>query len=272
MGISFIILTWNSQNYISNCIESIIRASIKEKISPQVVVVDNGSSDETISIVNKKGKKYKEVVQLIILRKNFGTTYSRNLGLKRANSDYISIIDSDTEIVEGSLRSLLDYLKHNLNVGLIAPRLVMPDGSIQNSVKRFPTLIGKLVKIPKAVLKIPVPDLDFYNDFPFEENREVDTAISACWFFRKEILFKVGLLNESIFYLPEDLDYSARIRKAGLKIVYWPALKITHHTQHISHRKPFSKLSLSHFLGLFYYFRKHGGWISTNHLKGQSKQ
>ena len=210
--------------------------------------------------------KTKTVFFLIPLSINHGTTYSRNLGLKKARSESICILDSDTEIHEGSLRSVLQRLSETPDIGLIAPRLVLTDGTLQHSVKKFPSFLGKLLKIPKAVFKIPSPNLDFYSDDTLSYSFEVDTAISACWFFRRSLLDRVGFLDENIFYSPEDLDYSVRIRKEGLRIIYWPELIIIHHTQQISHRNPFSKVSFSHLGGLIYYYRKHGGWFSTRHL------
>ena len=265
--ISFIILTWNSEKYLPRCLESVTGKCKEEGIDYEIIIIDNGSSDATCSILDAYKLDLPDQVHLIYLDSNRGTTYTRNLGLKKAKGQYIFILDSDTEFDQGSLKEVLRILALNEQIGIIAPRLLLPDGSIQNSVKRFPTFWHKIMKIPKILFGTRIADADFYKTFPFEEEVFVDSAISACWFLRRELLEDVGLLDESIFYSPEDLDYCFRVREKGKGILYSPYFTILHHTQQISHKRPFSKVSLSHFAGLLYYYRKHGGWISSPALK-----
>ena len=259
--ISFIILTWNSEKYLKGCFDSIIRKCSEEEVPFEVIVIDNGSCDGVCGVVVGYNNIFPDAFHLIKLEANRGTTYTRNLGLRQARGGYICILDSDTELSEGSLTSVINRLSSDERVGMLVPRLLLPDGSVQNSVKRFPTMLNKLMKIPRIIFKINTRNSDFYETFPFQEEKEVDTAISACWFFRKELVQKVGYLDEKIFYAPEDIDYSLRVWLAGLKILYIPSFTVLHHTQQISHKKPFSRTSLSHFWGLLYYYRKHGGWM-----------
>jgi GT2 family glycosyltransferase len=264
--LSFVTLSFNSEAFLTKCFDSIIARCHEEEISCEIIVIDNGSKDSSLDIINTYLKKYPDFFKTILLKENRGTTYTRNLGLNKAEGIYICILDSDTEMLEGSLSGLIQTLEHRQNLGIIAPQLVLPGGSIQNSVKKFPTFLHKLVKLPKAIGNISISDNDFYEDFPFQVETFVDSAISACWFFKKSLVDDIGCFDENIFYAPEDVDYSIRVYKAGKKILYYPKLKILHHTQQISHNRPFSKLSISHMLGLLYYFRKHGGWISTRKI------
>lgn len=265
-SISFVILTWNSEKYLKNCFTSILKKCNKEDLSFEVIVVDNGSCDGSVQVVEQFQKYFDNQFFVITLQKNCGTTYPRNIGLKRARGEFICILDSDTELEEGSLNEVINYLKSNLKFGLIVPRLLLPDGTVQNSVKRFPTMLNKLMKIPRIVFGIDTRNTDFYENFPFQEEREVDTAISACWFFRKGLLEKVGYLDEKIFYAPEDIDYSLRVWLAGNSILYFPSFTVLHHTQQITHKKPFSRTSLSHFRGLLYFYWKHGGWVKKKNF------
>jgi GT2 family glycosyltransferase len=263
--ISFVVLTWNSQPFVAACLDSIDRQCSQEQIPYEVLLIDNGSTDKTNDIVGEYAKRRDNIVH-IKLPRNCGTTATRNRGIKKSRGDYICILDSDTEFKAGSLASSLRVLGENPDVGMLAPRLVLPDGTVQNSVKKFPTFWNKMLKLPKAVLKIKVRDGDFYTDFPFESETLIDTAISACWIFNKSLIDKIGYLDEKIFYSPEDLDFSIRVWLGGLKILYYPALTLLHNTQQISHAKPFSKVSRLHFSGLLYYYRKHGGWLSRKHV------
>lgn len=264
--ISFVVLTWNSQRFLVKCFNSIVDCCTAQQVSFEILVSDNGSTDQSGEIFDRFSSKYPEQFKVESLGKNTGTTYPRNLGIRKARGEFLCILDSDTELREGSLGDILTALKENHRLGIVVPKLLLPDGTIQNSVKKFPTFIQKLGKIRQAVLKMEAANPDFYPNFPFTEVTEVDTAISACWFFRCELIDQVGYLDENIFYSPEDLDFCVRVRKQGLKILYWPDFTVFHDTQQISHRKPFSKVSRSHFSGLVYYFKKHGGWLSNRHL------
>ncbi|WP_136807959.1 glycosyltransferase family 2 protein [Desulfosediminicola flagellatus] len=263
IDLSFIILTWNSEDYIEQCIFSFSKQCENEHINCQFIVVDNGSNDTTLEKIKELNDGLDNSITLISLPDNMGTTYTRNIGIKKSVGKYVCVLDSDTEFGAGSIKQVLDILNSDKRFGIIAPKLVLGDGTIQNSVKKFPTFMLKLKKTIKAIFKVRIVDNDFYEDFPFEKQCEVDSAISACWFFRKELVGEVGYLDENIFYAPEDVDYSMVVKKAGYSVVFFPELKITHFTQQISHKQPFSKLSLSHFWGLMYYFRKHGGWFKA---------
>jgi GT2 family glycosyltransferase len=259
--ISFIILSWNSAQYLKWCLDSIVAKCSEERLPYEIIVIDNGSSDSSVAIMRDYEREDPTTFRLLSLDRNGGTTYSRNLGLKISRGNFLCILDSDTELGSGRLKEIIHQLGVRKKVGIVAPCLILPDGSVQNSVKRFPTLWHKLIKIPKILFGIRTRNADFYEDFPFNGKREVDTAISACWIFHRDLLETVGYLDEKIFYSPEDLDYSHRVRKAGYSILYYPNFRVLHHTQQISHKKPFSKTSLSHLGGLLYYYHKHGGWI-----------
>nr|MDA8085749.1 hypothetical protein [Nitrospiraceae bacterium] len=91
----------------------------------------------------------------------------------------------------------------------------------------------------------------------FDGDTDVETAISACWFLRRDTFLEIGPLDERIFYAPEDVDYCLRIRKSGKRILYCTDLTVLHHTQQITHKKLLGRHALSHFYGLLYYFAKH---------------
>jgi len=265
LDISFVLLTWNSEKDIVACLESVTNTCFNEKLNYEILILDNGSSDSTRRLL-KNSMNENENIKCDYLESNSGTTLSRNILLKKVNAEYVFILDADTEIKNGSLLEAIQFLKNNPDIGLIAPKLWLNDHAIQHSVKKFPTLNEKLYKIRKILSLGKYNTSDFYDDFPFSKIQEVDTAISAAWIFPKTILDKVGFLDEKIFYAPEDIDYSLRIWKAGFKIVFYPYFELLHKTQQITHSRPFSKISFSHFKGLFYYFYKHGYWFSRKKI------
>lgn len=259
--IAFVILTWNSQAYIARCLEAVAARCVADRLDFEIFVVDNGSSDGTTDAVRTLAERWPGRVTVIGLDRNRGTTFSRNLALRQTTAATICVLDSDTEFRTGSLRPIVRLLESDRAIGLVAPRLLLPDGSVQHSVKRFPTFLNKLRKVPQILMRRPAPRPDFYSPYPFERCTLVDTAISACWLFRRDLLDTIGLLDEGIFYAPEDVEFCARIHEAGRHIVYYPYLTVLHHTQQISHRRPLSMMSLSHLKGLTRFHRKHGGWF-----------
>lgn len=259
--LSFVILTWNSSTYLERCLDSIRKVMGEEGISFQIIVVDNGSNDGTRDLLRLLEPGFAGCLEFILQPENGGTTRPRNLGVERARGDLLCILDSDTELLPGGWAEALALLRSNERMGLLTPRLLYPSGDVQHSVKRVPALWHKLIKIPRILLRLPIPNADYYPEFPFAEPMWVDTAISACWLLRREVWEEIGGLDEKIFYSPEDIDFCVRLRKSGLGILYFPQTQLIHHTQQITHRKPFSKTSRSHLLGLLYFYRKHGCWF-----------
>ncbi len=253
MDISVIILTWNSEKHLGRCLDTLLLDLCSDRFSYEVFIVDNGSSDNTISIIKLFNIKYPDHIIPIYLEKNCGTTYSRNLALRKAKGKYIIIMDSDIEIYQqGTIRQLLDTF-HDKKIGLVAPRLLYSDGSLQKSTDVFPTLFTKVFRyfflkwIEKKGQTLNQPS----------GLTEVDYAISALWVLKKEVLEKVGLLDENIFYAPEDVDYCLRIWLAGYKIVYNSEVSAIHHAQEISRGLKINRATINHIKGLVYYFKKH---------------
>ncbi len=253
--ISFIILTWNSEKTISKCLAQIEQKCGDEGIAYEVLIVDNGSTDRTVELV--EGYAEHMPISLTRYERNRGTTVTRNFVLRKSAGDIICVLDSDASFREGRLGDVLARIMEDRTIGILAPRLIELDGKVQASVKKFPSLLGKISRIPKIIFKINIKEYDHYRDFPFEAEAEVDCAISACWFFRRELLDEVGYLDEQIFYAPEDVDYCIRVLKKGKKVLYFPDFTVLHQTQQITHKQYFSRIALSHFLGLMYYFLKH---------------
>ena len=216
--ISFVILTWNSEKTIKECLEGIWEKCSQEKIDHEIFVVDNGSIDSTVEIIKQNSTKLP--ISLIQLPKNLGTTKPRNMALKQCTGDIICILDSDAVFLEGRLRDIAATLMKDDSCGILAPKLIFSDGTIQESVLKFPSVVGKFIKIPGIVFKLKSREHAGYKDFPFTQITKVDYAISACWFFRHKLLDEIGYLDEKIFYSPEDIDYGLRFWEKGEKTIY----------------------------------------------------
>ncbi len=267
--ISAIILTWNSEKYIKRCLDALGESIKNWGGEAEVFVVDNGSQDQTVKIIEESKKGFPSKIELVRLEKNLGTTVSRNRVLKKVTGDYILILDSDTEMRSDALRVLIEKMKEEKDIGILAPRLIYPDGSSQISCKRFPTAKTKLCKfLPLGFLRRWAVKDESYGEEVYKKTSngsfDVDYCISACWLVRREAISDIGLLDERIFYSPEDVDYCLRMWLSGWRVAYCPVAEVVHHTQRVSY-KSFGAF-LSHLKGLAYYFMKHGYFLSRNKL------
>ena len=267
--IGFVILVWNSEKVIDKCLKSIVDL---KKIIPIIVVIDNGSTDSTQLILMKYMSMYPNLMQIITYKENKGTTVSRNDGiklLKNCNLDYYCILDSDTEISDEAFIKLISELKKNPCYGLIGPEMRSSNGIVQMSARAFPTLLEKFYKaMPSKSFQKKGEEMEKQiPPFLNMESYAVDYLMSACWLIKPEILLTTGLLDEKIFYAPEDAEFCIRVWKAGYQVAFCPSAKIVHEWQRLSKKKFVSKMNFEHVKGLIYMFKKHHYLMRTDKLK-----
>lgn len=241
MRLSVIILTYNQREVTMRCLSSL--EYLVGQDDTEIIVVDNGSIDSTGDSVRNQypGIRY------IRSEKNLGVAGGRNLGLRKARGEYLLILDNDTIVPQGAIESLIDYLESHKDVGLVAPRLIGPEGETQLSARPYPGIWAKM----RSVLGI----LPKASESP--EDSEPCYVIGAAQMFRRKVYEKVGALDDKIFYGPEDADFCIRVRKAGYRVVYHPAVAIRHEYRRISRKNPFSRMAMIHARALLYFYCKH---------------
>lgn len=262
MDLSCVILSYNSSRCIQKCLESLVDAINALGVDAEIWVVDNGSSDESPGMISRLAAKH-PMIRPIPLDRNYGTTASRNQAFCKSTGKEILFLDSDAYISSEALKGLSDCLVANPKVGLVAPRLIYPDGRAQLSVDQFPTVPRKI----ERVLRLRQIERTQVQD----EAREVDYAISACWMLRRQAVDAVGLLDEAIFYAPEDVDYCLRIWKAGYRISYQPRYVVVHDAQERSRKLLPNRFTWLHLQGLVYYFCKHKYFWSAKGLRERNR-
>lgn len=264
--ISFVILTYNSDSYIEECIESIKKIN---KIAKEIIIVDNGSVDNTKKIIKKCAT---DEVKLIELDKNYGTTISRNIGLHSIKeTDYVCILDSDTIINEDAILILTKYVEDNDDVAIVGPTMTNKQGEKQTPYRKFPTWKIKLYKIcPIKSIRSKGEKIEKYDVKELPDSFECDYLISACWVMKYDTYKVLGDLDEKIFYAPEDVEYCMRARQKGFKIVHLKNAKIIHLYQRISRKKLFSKANYTHILGLRYVLKKYKKFLKQYRKEGNN--
>jgi GT2 family glycosyltransferase len=254
MDISFIILSWNSEQYLDRCLASIQESLRENKYSYEILVLDNGSIDGSKKLLRDISKGNPSQIIPYFENNNIGTTRSRNKMFTDASGDYLCVMDSDVELSRGVLDILVPMLQEKRELGIVVPKILYPSGKWQKSFDKFPTIIDKINRFFRLrsierleALEVCEATASFYIDY----------AISAFWLMRKDILKYVGTLDENIFYSPEDIDFCLRTWKTGYRILYVPYVSVRHHTQEISRGFKINKAKLSHTIGLCYFFLKH---------------
>lgn len=252
MDLSAIVLSFNSARYIETCVRSLVRSFDECGLRGEIFVIDNGSQDGSVALLQRLQAELGSQLTVHYLPHNTGTTRSRNLGLRAARGAHLLILDSDAYMNATALRALVEYQRAQPKAGLVAPRLIYPDGRFQLSVDQFPTVARKLERF------LALRQLESRE--PPAAAGAVDYAISAVWLISRAALEATGLLDERIFYSPEDVDYCIRVWRAGHQVHYLPSVSVVHDAQEISRPKGLlgiNKFTIRHAKGLAYLFLKH---------------
>lgn len=211
---SIIIPTWNTADITKKCVQTI------NKYIPnaQIIVVDNGSQDNTV----KDLKKYKNI-KLIENKSNLGFSKANNIGLKSATTDYIVFMNSDIELIDKSLIEMVNYLKKNKNIGLIGPKFLNPDITPQASVFPPQTCLN-------AYKEFWLGKKEAYSKYiPKDDKPSLVSFISGgCIAVNKKYFETIGKWNEKYFFYYEDMDLCRQVTKSGKNIVYYPNCQIIH--------------------------------------------
>ena len=243
--LSIVIITWNQLSYLQDCLCSLQPVMQREDV--EVIVVDNGSEDGTCQYLTVNYPQ----IYLHINDCNKGVAYARNRGLELAQGKKVLFLDNDTVVNENAISGMEIYLDEHSKVGLCACRLVDSNSPIQDSFKPFPGLWLKIKNV-LGITKTNAPDLQTVTS-PIEPVY----VIGACQMIRREVIERIGLLDENIFYGPEDADYCMRIVAEGWKVVYLPQYTIVHHWRRATNKKLFSRLAWKHFCALCYFYAKY---------------
>jgi hypothetical protein len=247
--LSIVILTWNSRAMLEACLAALPAGTAG--VASETIVVDNGSRDGTAELLAGRA-------DLVVLRnaRNRGVAAGRNRGMGAARGEFVALLDVDAEPEPGAFATLVAHLRAAPGVALVGPKLVGPDGRLQYSCRRFPTVLDKLLRrLPQRWGRAVADDVEL-RWWDHASVRDVDYVIGACQVIRRSALAQVGLLDERIFYGPEDVDLCLRLHRAGWRVLYVPQAVVTHLERRVT-RKLLSTLTLRHVHGLGYYFWKH---------------
>ncbi len=217
--LTIIIVNYNSGKFLEECLESVERVSKEANI--KTLVVDNASSDEGIESAQRKYKN----VEFILNKQNFGFGKANNIGLKKAKTEYILLLNPDTKLEKGILVKMIQDLEVDKDIGAATCKIVLGNGKIDLTAHRgFPTPWASFLYY---VFKND--SLYHLKNMDMSKLHEVDAIAGAFFLTRKSVLERVGLFDEDFFLYGEDIDLCYRIKEAGFKVVYEPSVFLIHH-------------------------------------------
>jgi len=274
VDLSIVIVNWNVCDLLRGCLQSIatgcqLRPAGSETEGPwppplslgawtaEVIVVDNGSRDGSREMLQEEFPW----AQVIANRENMGFVRGCNQGIRISRGRYILLLNPDTKVMGEALSLMVDYMEAHPRVGALGPQLRYPDGSVQPSRRRFPTLATAFLESTLLQQWFPrnrVLDRYYVKDHPDDITQEVDWVVGACALLRREAIEQVGLLDEHLFMYSEELDWCRRARSQGWKVVYFPVAQVIHYEGKSSEQAGAARHI--HFQrAKIYYFRKHHG-------------
>ncbi len=267
MDLSIIIVNWKVKDLLEKCLRSIFEQT--KNISFEVFVVDNNSGDGSAEMVREKFPQ----VDLTASAENLGFAKGNNLAIKKFRGRYVLLLNPDTEILDNALGKMVKFMDAQEECGIAGCKLLNADLSLQPSVRAFPDFASQIFILLKIHHLFPHSKTMYkylVQDFDYGKTQETDQVMGAFMMIRREVINRIGVLDENFWIWFEEVDFCKRAKEAGFKIFYTPEAKIIHHfgqsfkqAMGVKKQKDFNR-------SLSYYFKKHGTkgeWIAIQILR-----
>lgn len=261
IDLSVVVLSWNTRELTLECLAALEAEGLAtpgagpgaDGVCAETILVDNGSDDGTVPAVRARFAG----VGLEALPGNLGFAAGNDVGIARARGRVIVLLNSDVTPTRDALVRCLRHLDAHVDVGVVGVQLVHPDGRLQNSVHRFPSLVTELV--PRFVLELLLPGRFPSKRVAHRGPVEVDAVLGACLAFRRDVLERVGALPEEYFLFLEETDWCWSVHAAGFKVVHLPDVRLVHVSGASSKKKVPARTRIEYHRALYRFFRRHRG-------------
>lgn len=254
MELSIAMVSRDTRECLRECLQSIRDQG--RGIAPEAVLVDDASSDGSAEMV---GRDF-PWVKLLRNRSNEGFSAGTNKAIRATRGQFVLLLNTDMIVLPGSLQTMLELMRLQPEIGVLSCQLLNTDGSVQHFCRRLPGVAVAMIE--KTFLQRLFPNnrilRDYYmRDWHHDTFREVEQPPGCCLLVRRDVLDRVGLLDERMFLYFSDVDFCRRVREAGFRIFFTPEARIVHH-HGVAGRK-LRDVDLIWQRDRFAYFRKHSG-------------
>ena len=214
--VSVIVVNFNGRVFLYNCIKAVLKNNYPEV---EIIVVDNGSTDESVDYINKEFANLKNL-KLVQLDDNFGPAYARNVGIKNSNGKYLAFLDNDTVPEYNWITSAVEVMENDSTIGVGQCKILL-----RNHSKRLDYVGDYLSQYGFLIQQAETNELD---NGQYDSYSEIFSAKSAAMIARKDVCDKIGGFDPSYFIYVEETDLCWRIWLAGYKVILIPESRVYH--------------------------------------------
>ena len=250
MDVSVILLTRNTCQLTREAIESVLSSS--SALTTEIRVLDNGSSDETPTVLPAAFPQIRYLRQ----ERNLGFARGANLAAREATGDFLLLLNSDARIAPDALAVAVNWMRANPRCGVAGAQLFFADGRKQNSIANFPSLATELLN--KFLLRKIWPSRFPGKEQEFREPVEVESVIGAFFLVRGGVWEKLGGMDERFFFFLEETDFCLRARQAGFTTVHLPQVHVRH-AQGETAKQDMAAARIEYWRSRYVYFASHAG-------------
>ena len=256
MKVSILIVTYQSEDEILDCIKSIYQNI--NKIVFEIIIIDNASTDKTIKIIKDNFPE----ITIIENEQNRGFSYANNLGAKIAKGEFLFFINPDSLVIENTIGKLMSIYDMDEKNGIIAPKIKNINGSIQPPALKIPNILTTLFEVFGLYLFLPNTILGYRSRSNIVMDIEVGWVTGACFIIKRQDYDFLKGFDDNYFLYLEDADLCIRMNNyLGKKIIYTPQTSVVHFKAKSSKSDSYVS-KLSSYKSKLYYHKKHNGYFT----------
>jgi len=252
LDVSVILLTRNTCQQTREAIESVFSSA--DALKKEILVVDNGSSDETPAVLPGAFPHIRYLRQ----QQNLGFARGVNLASREAKGEFLLLLNSDARVSPDALALAVNWMRANPSCGVAGAQLYFADGRKQNSIANFPSLATELLN--KFLLRRLWPRRFPGKEQAFRGPVEVESVIGAFFLVRRAVWNTLRGMDQRFFFFMEETDFCLRARQAGFTTVHLPQVHVWH-AQGQTAKQNLAASRIEYWRSRYAYFAKHAGWL-----------
>jgi hypothetical protein len=261
MDLSIVILNYKSAGLTKQCVKTLMLC--RPDLEHEIIVVDNDSRDGVEAALKSRFPS----VRFIQTGANLGFAAGNNAGIRASRGRYVLILNPDITVRPGAIEAMFRHMEGNRDIGIMGPRLLKPDGSVDESCYAYPrpiTPVARRTPLGRTGLGRREVGRYLMDGYDRRSTREVDWLLGAVLMVRREAIDRVGLFDERYFLYFEDTDWCRRFRSSGWRVVYFAGSEMVHLHERLSagspwYLAPLNKAARIHLSSCVKYFLKWRG-------------
>jgi GT2 family glycosyltransferase len=217
-AVSVVVVTYNALPLLERSLESVQ--------DHETIVVDHGSTDGTVDFVRERFPDVR-----VLEQENLGFGAGNNTGMRAATGDYFLLLNADAWVLGDAVERLAEFAEANPETAVVGPKLLNPDGTLQRSVRGYPStwrIATEYLFLRKLAPRSRLFNAFYGAGFDHESVREAEFLGGACLLIRREAFEQVGGFDEDFFMMSEEVDWCYRFRQAGWKVLFYPGAEVVH--------------------------------------------